>query len=319
MSNKTFLITGAAGFIGFHTSKKLLEAGESVVGYDNINDYYDQSLKYSRLDVLKGFDNFKFYHDDLCDMDALERVFTENKITHVCNLAAQAGVRYSIDNPHAYVQSNLVGFQSIIEISKKYQVDNFVYASSSSVYGGLTEMPFHEKQDTTTPISLYAATKRSNELVAHSYSHLFGLNTTGLRFFTVYGPWGRPDMALFLFAEGIKKGEPINVFNNGECYRDFTYVDDIVQGVIAALNKPHKCEVFNLARGEGVKLLDFIAEIEKNLDKKAIQNLMPLQQGDVPKTSASIEKAQNLLGYDPKTSYQEGIKSFIDWSVDYKV
>jgi len=311
------MVTGAAGFIGFHLSKKLLNEGIQVVGYDNVNNYYDQSLKRSRLEILNKFENFTFYENDLCDFQALEAVFKKHNIEKVCNLAAQAGVRYSLTNPFAYQKSNLEGFLNIIELSKRAGVENFVYASSSSVYGKNKKLPFSVADNVDHPISLYAATKKANELIAHTYSHLFNLPTTGLRFFTVYGPYGRPDMALFIFTKKISEGEPIDVYNYGKMKRDFTYVDDIVKGVVACLNNPFKYELFNLGNHRSEKLMDFIHLIEKNLSKKADINLKPIQPGDVPETFADIDASTEKLGYYPETNIEVGIKKFIDWYKKY--
>ncbi len=313
----TVLISGSAGFIGFHLSRKLLKKGLKVVGYDNVNNYYDPTLKTSRLVILKSFDNFIFYKNDLCDFKALEKVFENHQIDTVCNLAAQAGVRYSLINPFAYQKSNLEGFLNIIELSKRANVKNFVYASSSSVYGKNKKLPFSVDDNVDHPISLYAASKKSNELIAHTYSHLYNLPTTGLRFFTVYGPYGRPDMALFIFTKKILDGVPIDVYNHGKMRRDFTYVDDIVNGIINALNLPSPYEIFNLGNHRSENLMDFISLIEQNLGKKAIINFMPIQPGDVPETFADIDHARKKLGFNPSTGIDVGIKHFIDWYKQY--
>ncbi len=312
-----YLITGSAGFIGFHTSLKLLEQGQAVVGVDNLNDYYDVNLKKARLQILQDFDNFVFYQTSLEDLEGLQTVFQKHTIQSVCNLAAQAGVRYSLKNPFAYQKSNLEGFLNIIELSKRSQVQNFVYASSSSVYGNNPKLPFAVSDRVDNPISLYAATKKANELIAHSYSHLFGLPTTGLRFFTVYGTWGRPDMALFLFTEAILAGRPIQVFNYGKMKRDFTYIDDIVQGVLMCLDNPQSYELLNIGNHRAENLMDFIAVIESCLGKKAEIELLPLQAGDVPETFADISRIQELYHFDPKTSIQEGIPKFIKWYLEF--
>ena len=308
------LVTGGAGFIGSHVARKLLERGDSVVIVDNFNDYYDVNLKKKRLEQLKG--NFKFLKGDISDLEFLKKVFNE-KFDAVVHLAAQAGVRYSIENPHVYVKSNLAGFVNVLEMCREFKVDKVVFASSSSVYGNNTKLPFSENDRVDTPISLYAATKKNNEEIAHVYYHLFKINCTGLRFFTVYGPYGRPDMALFLFTEAILNNKEIKVFNNGDMVRDFTFVDDIVDGVILSLDKCKGFNVFNLGRGEKVKLLDFILEIEKNLGMEAKKKFLPLQQGDVLETSADISKAKKLLGYNPKVNVKEGVKKFIDWYKEY--
>ncbi len=311
------LVTGSAGFIGFHLSKKLLEQGHSVIGLDNVNDYYSVDLKNDRLKYLKNFDNFNFYKKDLCDLDSLISIFKKNNISKVVNLAAQAGVRYSITNPFAYQKSNLEGFLNIIETSKNYKVENFLYASSSSVYGNNKDLPFSTTDNVDHPISLYAATKKANELIAHTYSHLFELPCSGFRFFTVYGPYGRPDMALFIFTKKIMAGETIEVYNFGNMKRDFTYVDDIVSGLISSLDKPLKYEIFNLGNHKSENLMDFINLIEKNLGKKAKINLMPIQPGDVPETYADIQDASEKLGYFPTTDIKVGIKNFIEWYKEY--
>ena len=312
------LVTGGAGFIGYHTTKRLLERGDDVVIVDNFNDYYEISLKEARIkDIKKINSDIRVERINLKDYDELEKVFKREKFDKVCHLAAQAGVRYSLDFPHKYIQSNTIGTLNILELCRHNNVTDLVFASSSSVYGNNKKMPFSEEDKVDTPISLYAATKKSNEEMAFAYHHLFGLNCVGLRFFTVYGPWNRPDMALSRFTKNILCGEPIDVYNNGEMYRDFTYVDDIVSGVVAAIDSELKYEIFNLARGESVKLMDYIAEIEKNLGKEAKKNMMPMQPGDVPATSADISKAQKLLDYKPRPSVDEGIKNFIEWYMSY--
>jgi len=335
------LVTGIAGFIGFHLSKKLLKNGHSVIGIDNINDYYDINLKVARLKKLgleledrnwnSADTNLKFYKIDISDKKSVSQIFSQNKIDAVCNLAAQAGVRYSIENPDAYIQSNIIGFQNIIECCRNYGVKNLSYASSSSVYGGNENLPFSENDVVDSPISLYAATKKSNELVAYTYSHLYGISTTGLRFFTVYGPWGRPDMALFLFVRAILDNKPINVFNNGEMLRDFTYIDDIVEGVIRVIENPAKSpnkksslnptkapyKIYNIGNNNPVKLMDFIKAIENSLNKKFEINFMPLQPGDVPKTYANVDLLVKELDYKPNTPIQKGIDNFIKWYLQY--
>jgi UDP-glucuronate 4-epimerase len=310
------LVTGAAGFIGSHVVKTLCERGKGVVGIDNVCDYYDPTLKRARLNRLKDCTLFHFYEADICDFDFLTTLFQKHPITKVCHLAAQAGVRYSLTHPFAYQKSNNEGFLSVIECARRHHVDNFVFASSSSVYGSNTKMPFSESDRVDTPVSLYAATKRSNELVAHCYSHLFNLPCSGLRFFTVYGPWGRPDMALFIFTKAILQGLPIDVYNNGNMRRNFTYVDDIVKGILLTLETPAAYEIYNIGNSRAENLMDFIHEIERNCVKKAIMNFLPLQPGDVPETVADIEKLRKL-GYDPATNIDVGIKNFIEWYRSY--
>jgi UDP-glucuronate 4-epimerase len=329
------LVTGTAGLIGFHVARALLDKGRKVVGIDNINDYYDIDLKYARLKVL-GLDdnslrelknngaatiqrdeNFVFSKNDICNYDNLNEIAGKYKIERICHLAAQAGVRYSIENPFAYQRSNLEGFQNIIELARHNRVENFVYASSSSVYGGNTKLPFSEEDSVDNPISLYAATKRSNELTAHTYSHLYGLPCTGLRYFTVYGPWGRPDMALFTFTKNIIEGKPIEVYNHGKMVRNFTYIDDVIAGTVAGLDRAVPFEIYNLGNDRAEELMDFIREIEKNLCKKAEKKMMEIQPGDVPRTIADISRARRGLGYDPKTNIDKGIKVFIEWYRSY--
>ncbi|BCD60723.1 MULTISPECIES: NAD-dependent epimerase [unclassified Nitratiruptor] len=340
------LVTGTAGFIGFHLAKRLLERGDEVVGIDNINDYYDVRVKYGRLKELgfeeeefafgKKYVNSKypkhtFYRIDLADKAALEKVFEDEYPQKVCHLAAQAGVRYSLTNPDAYIQSNFVGFANILECCRHHEVEHLAYASSSSVYGLNERMPFSVEDNVDHPISLYAASKKSNELMAHTYSHLFNIPTTGLRFFTVYGPWGRPDMALFLFTKAILEDKPIDVFNYGKMKRDFTYIDDIVEGVVRVIDNPPKPDpcwsarrpnpasskapyrVYNIGNGSPVELMDFIEAIEKTLGKKAKKNLLPIQPGDVPATWADTYALEHDLGYKPSTPIEEGVKKFIEW------
>ena len=329
------LITGAAGFIGMHVAQRLLARGDEVVGIDNLNDYYDVGLKEARLKLLAGLPGFRFVRLDIADTAAVADLFRRESFGGVINLAAQAGVRYSLTNPHAYAQTNLVGFVNLLEGCRHGKVGHFVYASSSSVYGGNTKMPFSEHDSVDHPVSLYAATKKSNELMAHTYSHLFGLPTTGLRFFTVYGPWGRPDMALFLFTRAILEGRPIDVFNHGNMQRDFTYVDDIVEGVIrvvdktaavnpeydpvfadpATSNAPYR--IFNIGNNNPVQLLDFIGAIEDALGMKAEKRLLPLQDGDVPATYANTDLLNDWVGFVPGTSVREGVGRFIGWYRDY--
>jgi UDP-glucuronate 4-epimerase len=310
---ETYLVTGAAGFIGFHVSRALLERGDGVIGLDNLNDYYDVSLKENRLRILQDNQQFIFYEEDLVNMEGLAKIFSDNSIRVVCNMAAQAGVRYSLVNPFAYQKSNLEGFLNLIHLAKQNKVDNFVYASSSSVYGNNKKVPFSVKDPVDHPISLYAATKKANELTAHTYSHLYGLPCTGLRLFTVYGPWGRPDMALFIFTKAILSGRPIEVYNYGEMKRDFTYIDDIVQGVLASLDRPVPYAVYNLGNSRTVDLLYFIECIEKALGKKAKKKLLPMQPGDVAETYADISESQIDLGFLPETRIEEGIEHFILW------
>jgi UDP-glucuronate 4-epimerase len=329
------LVTGSAGFIGMTTALRLLARGDQVVGLDNLNDYYEVSLKENRLKRLTPHPNFRFVKMDVADRPGMEKLFAEEKFDKVIHLAAQAGVRYSLKNPHAYVDSNIVGFVNILEGCRHSGVKHLVYASSSSVYGGNTKMPFSEHDSVDHPVSLYAATKKANELMAHTYSHLYGLPTTGLRFFTVYGPWGRPDMALFLFTKAILEGRPIDVFNYGKMQRDFTYVDDIVEGVIrvmdrtaeanpayvpdeadpATSNVPYR--VFNIGNHNPVPLMDFIGAIEEALGQTAEKNLLPLQDGDVPATYADTALLGEWVGFAPATPVKEGVARFIAWYRDY--
>lgn len=335
------LVTGAAGFIGFFTSKVLLEKGHEVVGLDNINDYYDINLKFSRLKELginrsdaEVFDNicksdsdpnFTFVRMNLEDREALPKLFKDEGFDIVCNLAAQAGVRYSLENPETYIDSNLVGFLNILECCRHNAIKHLVYASSSSVYGLNKKIPFSTDDNVDHPISLYAATKKSNELMGHTYSHLFNIPTTGLRFFTVYGPWGRPDMAMFLFTDAIVNDRPIKVFNHGKMERDFTYIDDIVEGVVRIIEKPvndridnkELYKVYNIGNNNSVKLLDFIKEIEINLDKTAEKNMLPIQPGDVERTWADVDQLIKDYDYRPNTSIKHGVKSFVDWYKGY--
>jgi len=329
------LVTGAAGFIGMTATLRLLERGDAVVGLDNLNDYYDVSLKQSRLDRLTPHPKFRFYKGDVADREGVDKLFTTEKFDRVIHLAAQAGVRYSLQNPQAYIDSNVVGFMNILEACRHNQVRHLVYASSSSVYGGNTKMPFSEHDSVDHPVSMYAATKKANELMAHTYSHLFGLPTTGLRFFTVYGPWGRPDMALFLFTKAILEGRAIDVFNNGKMQRDFTYVDDIVEGVLRVLDRPATANatydplvadpatsnvpyrVFNIGNNNPVPLLDFIACIEEALGRKAEKKLLPLQDGDVPATYANTDALRYWVGFVPATPIKDGIARFVAWYRDY--
>ncbi len=314
------LVTGSAGFIGFHVAKALLAAGYEVIGIDNFNDYYAVSLKEARhnnLMELKGFCGYKL---DLCNFAELSELFSRYKPDLVCHLAAQAGVRYSLQNPFAYQKSNLEGFLNILELCRHNEVKRLVYASSSSVYGGNTKQPFSEEDPVDNPVSLYAATKKANELMAYSYSHLYGFSTIGLRFFTVYGPWGRPDMAYWLFADAIRLGKPIKVFNYGKMRRDFTYIDDIVSGIFGALFTPNlpTYQVLNLGNNHTEELMHLIELIERGLGKEAEKEFLPLQAGDVLATWADISRAQKLIGYQPKTSLEEGIARFISWYKEYQ-
>jgi len=318
LSNNKLLITGAAGFIGFHLCKSLLDDEYEVLGIDNINDYYDPNLKLARLDQLAPYKNFTFQKIDISDRGLLTKAFIDFKPQKVINLAAQAGVGYSIVNPYAYMDANLVGFLNIIELCRHNDVEGLIYASSSSVYGGNKKIPFSVEDRVDNPISLYAATKKSNELMAHAYSHLYGLRSTGLRFFTVYGPWGRPDMAMFIFTKKILAGEPIPVFNHGNMKRDFTYIDDIISGTRSAIDKNYKCEIFNLGNHHSEKLMDVVHIIEKNLEKKAEIDFQPMQPGDVPESFADIDKSVEMLGYKPTTNVDVGIRKFIKWFKEYK-
>jgi UDP-glucuronate 4-epimerase len=329
------LVTGAAGFIGFHTAKLLLERGDDVVGLDNLNDYYDPALKTARLEILKGYERFQFVKADLADRAKMDALFRAESVQRVVHLAAQAGVRYSVQNPHVYVQSNIVGFLHVLEGCRHNEVEHLVYASTSSVYGANTQMPFSEKHGVDHPITLYAATKRSNELMAHSYSSLYALPTTGLRFFTVYGPWGRPDMSLFLFTKNILADQPIDVFNEGNHQRDFTYVDDIVKGVVAAVDRvaapdagwdsdhPNPStssapfRLYNIGNQHPVSLQRYIEVLEQCLGKKARKNLLPLQLGDVPDTWADVESLALEVGYRPSTEVDRGVKQFVEWYLAY--
>ena len=349
------LITGTAGFIGSHLALKLLQRGDEVVGLDNINDYYDQNVKYGRLQrsgilenleagesieynkllVSSSYPNYKFIKMNLEDRDNLEKLFKEEKFDAVCNLAAQAGVRYSLTNPQAYIDSNIVGFTNILECCRHNNVKNLSYASSSSVYGLNEALPFSTSHNVDHPISLYAASKKSNELMAHTYSHLFGIQTTGLRFFTVYGPWGRPDMALYLFVKAALEGKTIDVFNNGDMLRDFTYIDDIVDGVTRVIDNPSNAninwnskkpdpstssapyKIYNIGNNNPVKLMDFIKAIENKIGKKIEKNMMPIQPGDVPATFADVTDLVENLDYKPETSVQEGINRFVDWYSEF--
>jgi len=333
-----YLVTGCAGFIGFHLSKRLLDDGHDVVGIDNMNDYYDVSLKNARLDIIKNYKKFKFYKIDIANLQAMEELFKENSKTPfdaVINLAAQAGVRYSIKNPHVYITSNIVGFTNILECCRHNKINHLIFASSSSVYGMNAKMPFSVSDNVDHPVSLYAATKKANELMAHTYTHLYGLPCTGLRFFTVYGPWGRPDMALFLFTRAILEGKPIDVFNFGNMKRDFTYIDDIIEGVVRVMNKiPHPnnkwdrnnsdpgssyapYKLYNIGNNNPVELTKFIKILEDTIGKKAKTNMLPMQPGDVPITYADVDDLIKDVGFKPSTTIEEGIKKFVEWYKGY--
>lgn len=332
---RIILITGTAGFIGFHLSRRLLDQGAEVVGIDNLNDYYDVRLKEDRLEQLTRFPNFRFVRQDIADRAGMEDVFRCERFQCVVNLAAQPGVRYSLKNPHAYVNSNIVGFLNVLEGCRHNGVKHLVYASSSSIYGANTRMPFSVHDNVDHPVSLYAATKKSNELMAHAYSHLYGLPTTGLRFFTVYGPWGRPDMSPSLFTGAILEGRPIDVFNQGKMQRDFTYIDDIVEGVVRVLDKipepdpffdrsapdaassdaPYR--LYNIGNHQPVELMSFIEAIENAVGKKAVKNMLPMQAGDVTATYADIEELRRAVGFAPHTQLNEGVEKFVAWFKDY--
>ena len=329
------LVTGCAGFIGFHVSRRMIEQGREVLGLDNLNEYYDVNLKKARLLQLTDHPRFRFIKMDLSDREGMVRLFKDEKLDKVVHLAAQAGVRYSLTNPHAYVDANLVGFLNILEGCRHNGVEHLVFASSSSVYGANTKMPFSEHDNVDHPVSLYAATKKANELMAHAYAHLYRLPCTGLRFFTVYGPWGRPDMALFLFTKAILKDEPINVFNHGQMRRDFTYIDDVVEGVVRILGRipqpnpawsgerpdcstssaPYR--IYNIGNNNPVELMALIGVLEAKLGKKAKMNLLPLQPGDVPATYADIDNLAHDVGFKPRTPIEEGVERFVEWYRDY--
>tara|TARA_B100001142_G_scaffold248010_1_gene247801 strand:- start:3239 stop:4192 length:954 start_codon:yes stop_codon:yes gene_type:complete len=311
------LITGAAGFIGYHLCKELLDEDNNILGVDNLNDYYDCKLKHKRLDQLKSYKNFKFEKIDISDRKMISVAFNRFKPKKVVNLAAQAGVRYSLENPYIYIDSNIVGFLNILELCRLNETEGLIYASSSSVYGENKKIPFSINDRVDKPISLYAASKKANELMAHSYSHLYGLHTTGLRYFTVYGPWGRPDMAYFIFTQKILSGEPISVFNNGNMKRDFTFIDDIISGTKAAINRNYELEIFNLGNQKSEMLLDIIKTIENELNKKALIKFKPMQPGDVKETYADINKTKKMLSFNPKTSINEGLPEFIHWYKKY--
>jgi UDP-glucuronate 4-epimerase len=347
---ETILVTGTAGFIGYHMAIRLLKEGYNVVGLDNINDYYDVELKYGRLSISgimreeiqwnkptqsRKYNNYKFYRMRLEDRQQMENLFAENRFDYIVHLAAQAGVRYSLTNPHTYIDSNISGFLNILEGSRHHQPKHLLYASSSSVYGANAHIPFREKDNVDHPVSLYAATKKSNELMAHTYSHLFQIPTSGLRFFTVYGPWGRPDMALFLFTRAIMQGKPIEVFNKGEMMRDFTYIDDVIEGIFRLIKvpasphahfDPHNPDpstslapyrVYNIGNSGPVGLTEFIEAIETSLNQKAIKNLLPMQPGDVTRTWADTQKLNKTVDYKPNTPVQDGVEKFIRWYRDF--
>ena len=329
------IITGAAGFIGFHLSKKLLDDSYQIIGIDNLNDYYDPNLKQSRLEILGKYNNFNFHKVDLIDKAAVDNIFETYQPTHVINLAAQAGVRYSIENPYAYVDSNLTGFMNILEVCRNYPVEHLLYASSSSVYGGNKVAPFSTNHNVDHPVSLYAATKKSNELMAHTYSHLYGVPTTGLRFFTVYGPYGRPDMAYFSFTKDILAGKPIKVFNHGKMERDFTYVDDIVEGIVKLIDKapaPNKYwdeskddlstsfapyKIYNIGNNNPVQLMRFINALESALGKEAEKVYMDMQPGDVLRTYADVSDLERDINFKPSTSIEDGLAKFVEWYKEY--
>lgn len=332
---KKILVTGAAGFIGFNLSKRLLESGAQVVGIDNLNDYYDVNLKLSRLKQIEGDQNFKLIRMELADKEAMSRLFSEEKFDMAVNLAAQAGVRYSLINPYSYIDSNIMGFLNVLEGCRHNQVKHLVFASSSSVYGANTKMPFSVHHNVDHPVSLYAATKKANELMAHTYSSLYNIPCTGLRFFTVYGPWGRPDMALFLFTKAILEGKPIDVFNYGKMQRDFTYIDDIIEGVIRVMdnipspnpdwdgNAPDSAtsyapyKLYNIGNNNPVELMKYIETLEDCLGKKAEKNLLPIQAGDVPATYADVDDLVKDVGFKPSTTIEEGIRKFVEWYKGY--
>lgn len=333
-NKKTYLITGVAGFIGYHLAKQLLENGCIIIGIDNINDYYDVNLKLTRLEQLKSYEKFTFIKADISDKDMINHIFTEYKPDIVVNLAAQAGVRYSIDNPDVYMQSNVMGFYNILEACRYHPVEHLIYASSSSVYGSNKKVPFEETDFVDNPVSLYAATKKSNELMAHTYSHLYKIPASGLRFFTVYGPMGRPDMAYFGFTDKYFKGEPIRIFNNGDfehdLYRDFTYVDDIVEGIIRLIDKPPVAvdnaaahTIYNIGNNTPIKLMAFIGALENALSKSlgravSFEKIFePMKAGDVPATYASTDRLQEAVGFKPKTPIEDGLQKFTDWYVKY--
>jgi UDP-glucuronate 4-epimerase len=327
---KSVLVTGCAGFIGFHVARQLLESGCRVLGLDNLNAFYDEGLKEGRLQSLTAQPGFQFMKGDINDPDCVREFLSREPVAPIVHLAAQAGVRYSLENPQLYVQSNLVGFVNLIEEAYKRKTPHFLFASSSSVYGANARIPFSERDSVDHPVSLYAATKKSNELIAHVYAHLYGLPVTGLRFFTVYGPWGRPDMALFKFCKAIIEGTPIDVYNHGNMLRDFTFIDDVVEGIVRVLQKPPSClpaddargslppyQIYNIGNNQPVELLKLIRVLEDKIGKKAVLQLLPMQPGDVPTTYADIEALSLRIGYRPSTSIEEGVSRFVDWYRGY--
>jgi UDP-glucuronate 4-epimerase len=323
-TSKRIVVTGAAGFIGFHLCKRLLDNGVEVYGFDNMNNYYDPALKYARLEILKGYDNFSFAIGDLADEKAVEKIFADFKPDIFVNLAAQAGVRYSLENPKAYIDSNVVGFFNVLEASRKHGVSHLVYASSSSVYGNQEKTPFSVTDNVDNPVSLYAATKKTNELMAYTYSHLYGIPSTGLRFFTVYGPFGRPDMAYYSFTNRIFKGETIKVFNHGDLYRDFTYIDDIIEGVVNVIYRQPDADekgvqhrVYNIGNNKPVNLLVFIETLEKVIGIEAKKEFLPMQKGDVYQTYADVSDLERDFGFRPDTPIEEGLKKFVEWYREY--
>lgn len=316
-NKKTYLITGSAGFIGFHTAKKLLETGQVVIGIDNLNDYYDVELKKARNSLLKQYSHYTFLEGDLGDLEFVKSIFVEYSIESICHLAAQAGVRYSLTNPYTYINSNIIGFTNLINEAKNAGVLDFVYASSSSVYGKQQTVPFSESMSTDEPLSLYAATKKANEAIAYTYHHLYGMRCTGLRFFTVYGPWGRPDMAIFSFTKAIIEGTTIQVFNNGRMLRDFTYIDDIVAGIIGSLEHMHEFALINLGNNKPVELSYMISTLENTIGTEAKKEFLPMQPGDMLETYADIRLAQEKLGWTPQTLLEDGIRAFVDWYKGY--
>lgn len=323
-TSKRIVVTGAAGFIGFHLCKRLLDNGVEVYGFDNMNNYYDPALKYARLEILKGYDNFSFAIGDLADEKAVEKIFADFKPDIFVNLAAQAGVRYSLENPKAYIDSNVVGFFNVLEASRKHGVSHLVYASSSSVYGNQEKTPFSVTDNVDNPVSLYAATKKTNELMAYTYSHLYGIPSTGLRFFTVYGPFGRPDMAYYSFTNRIFKGETIKVFNHGDLYRDFTYINDIIEGVVNVIYRQPDADekgvqhrVYNIGNNKPVNLLVFIETLEKVIGIEAKKEFLPMQKGDVYQTYADVSDLERDFGFRPDTPIEEGLKKFVEWYREY--
>jgi UDP-glucuronate 4-epimerase len=332
MNSKPVLVTGAAGFIGFHVSQRLMKQGRRVLGVDNLSPFYDEGLKAARLQILRQEPKFDFLKIDIADLRSIEELFTQHEFDEIIHLAAQAGVRYSLENPHVYVQSNVVGFVNLLEAARKKKTPHFVFASSSSVYGANKKTPFSEKDNVDHPVSLYAATKKSDELIAHVYAHLYTLPLTGLRFFTVYGPWGRPDMALFKFCKSIIEGTPIEVFNHGKMLRDFTYIDDIVEGVVRTMERPPaqppgsadgasaEYRIYNIGNNQPVELMRLIHVLEQKIGKKAVIQMLPMQAGDVPATYADIDELSAATGYRPCTPIERGVEHFVDWYIShYKI